>query len=242
MSIFHLINKIRKELLEMYGLGMLRLLNRHGEGFSAPLEGLGKIKFPVYVFGYGSLLFPYGWNRRGMQKIYEDDDLIPCWLNGYKRGMYGRFHRQLYYGIIPQDGARCNGIIARVDNEYDYVKLMDSERAEQVIRAYYPYDVGPINYRIADVTSMITDAGPNREEGLRIHAVVNRVEDPLREKAMPVWAYYAHVWKEINQYRSKKFVKDFLATGGIDVKTLKEMFLVQPALPKETTKRKRSKA
>lgn len=202
----------------------IKSLSRDEKQATLPLDRVGKVKFPVYVFGYGSLLFPNGWNKRGMIKKYDNKDLKTCWLNNYKRGLYGRYGNILYYGIIPNKDCRCNGIVTKVYNEYDYIKLMLSERAKQVIETYFPFDKNPINYYIDDVTDNIKFDRKVSNENLRVHAVINNVNDPNRKHSIPEIYYLAYVWSGIEKYRSKRFIKEFTETGGLNYEEVKKLY------------------
>jgi hypothetical protein len=69
----------------------------------------------TYIFGYGSLLYANGINGRGMKRIYTDDDLIPCILNGYYRAWNAVHNGIRYLGISPNPTSSINGVVFLID-------------------------------------------------------------------------------------------------------------------------------
>lgn len=81
----------------------------------------------VFIFGYGSLMFPDGINGRGMTYNYDYDDLVPSILKEYERGMYALWGDRLFYGIVENEKSYMNGTIFEVHNLKDLVFLNISE-------------------------------------------------------------------------------------------------------------------
>lgn len=75
----------------------------------------------VFIFGYGSLMYPDGINGRGMRCIYEYKDISQAQLNGYERGMYATWGNRLFYGIIKKENAYLNGTVFEVYDLYDLI-------------------------------------------------------------------------------------------------------------------------
>jgi len=174
--------------------------------FRQPLEKLFK-EHPVYVFGYGSLLYSQGWIRRRMIVPPKADDLIECDLKNYERGPWGMFSLTNYYGIIRKKGAACNGVLARVHDLQDWVELMATEAIAGLFRT--------ANYRVVDVTKSIKKCKDLVGKDAVIHAVCNR---PVNRRKFPhtypQYGYYDRVWAGINNERGTKFANRFLKTGG----------------------------
>ena len=98
---------------------------------------------------------------------------------------------------------------------------MMSERAVEVIKTYNPRDFLGVNYNIKDVTDQISgvDLG-----GCRVHAVVNKVDDPARIRATPVWYYYVYVDDNVKMFRTPDFVDNFYKTGGWSYRALEALY------------------
>lgn len=159
----------------------------------------------VYVVGYGSLLYPYGWLRRGMRK--PPKELEECIVQGYKRGPYGLISGLHFYGIVEDKQAHFNGVLARIESLHDWAGLMQTECIAGFFRYY--------NYRVVDITDKIE--GVNLPKNAVVHCVANESKNvDLYEDYQPCPNYYESVWSSIRHKRSKKFVKEFLKTGGLN--------------------------
>jgi hypothetical protein len=161
-------------------------------------------KHPVFVFGYGSLLYPDGWKNRGLNEDPKNEDMIECTLKGFERGPWGLYARSNFYGIIRNSEKEVNGVLLRIKTLREWVHLMSTE----MIAGLYRY----ANYRVVDVTDCI-DTTPNSS---RVHAVCNRPVN--REEffnTIPHFDYYNRDWKGVKMYRSPEFAKRFLETGGV---------------------------
>jgi hypothetical protein len=163
-------------------------------------------KHKVYVFGYGSLLYPGGWRRRWMKRPPLSTKMIECTLNGFERGPWGLYLGVNYYGIIPNKDFATNGIVTRIWDLQDWINLMSTE----MIAGLYK----EANYRVVDVTDLIT-GWVKKPKSARIHCVVNRPinKELVRNSNVPGY-YYKEVWEGINKYRSQKFIEMFLKSGG----------------------------
>lgn len=165
-------------------------------------------RFPVYVLGYGSLLYSAGWYRRFMRRIPKKHELIEIELDGYERGPWGLYGDTNFYGVIRNTKKSMNGVLVRVHDLDDWVGLMTTE----MIVGLYQW----ANYRVVDVTDNIAGDGTRRlPTSYRVHMVCNR---PINRKKMrnswPAFGYYDRVWEGVRLERSKKFQKEFLKTGG----------------------------
>ena len=162
---------------------------------------------PVFVFGYGSLLYPDGWTHRGLNEDPKNEDLIECNLEGFERGPWGLYAGSNFYGIIRNSEKSVNGTLLHVKTLREWVHLMSTE----MIAGLYRY----ANYRVVDVSDGIdnTRALPT---GFVVHAVCNR---PVNKKkffhTVPYRGYYDRVWAGVKKYRSAQFAKTFLETGGV---------------------------
>jgi len=173
--------------------------------FRQNMEALFK-KHKVYVFGYGSLLYPEGWRSRWMKKRPTARKLIECRARGVERGPWGMYDVQNYYGIIPKDDSMVNGIVTRIWSLDDWVSLMSTE----MIAGLYRF----ANYRVVDITDNVID-WPKKPKSARIHCVMNQASN--REailKSFPARGYYDRVWQGVKEHRSPAFAKEFLELGG----------------------------
>jgi hypothetical protein len=173
--------------------------------FREEMETLFK-KHKVYVFGYGSLLYPDGWRSRGMKKVPSAGKFIECHANGFERGPWGLYGSVNYYGIIPKEGSAVNGIVTRIWSLDDWVNLMFTE----MIAGLHKY----ANYRVVDITDSITD-WPKKPKSARIHCVMNQPQNrELALKTFPAHRYYDRVWNGVKEHRTPAFAKEFLELGG----------------------------
>ena len=172
--------------------------------FSVSVESIINLfkLYKVYVFGYGSLMYPLGWLNRGMRE--PPRDLTVTDLNGFERGPFGLYDTYNFYGIIRSKGKHLNGVITPIESPGDYYNLMLSE----FVVGLYKW----ANYRVVDVTKEIKMDLP---EHVVVHTVVNR---PInRTKILlsyPAPGYYDEVIREIKNYHNKETINTFLATGG----------------------------
>lgn len=163
----------------------------------------------IYVFGYGSLLFENGWHNRSMLCLPEADDLIECVLKGFKRGPFGVFGYNNYYGIIREARKHCNGVLTPVHTLKDWINLMFTEHIAGLTEH--------VNYRVVDVTDDICQLSTAKEfrKPFKVHCVCNR---PTNKQKMldtyPAPGYYGYIWAHILMERSRGFAEEFLRTGG----------------------------
>lgn len=173
--------------------------------FKEDMEALFK-KHKVYVFGYGSLLYPAGWRGRWMKRPPMEGKLIECHANGFERGPWGLYGQQNFYGIIPKEGSVVNGVVTRIWSLNDWVNLMSTE----MIAGLYKF----ANYRVVDITDNITD-WPKKPKSARIHCVMNQPQNrELALKTFPACRYYDRVWNGVKEHRTPAFTKEFLELGG----------------------------
>jgi hypothetical protein len=164
-------------------------------------------KHPVYVLGYGSLLYSDGWAGRYMKRTPLPEDLIEAELRGYERGPWGLYGATNFYGVIRNSTKNMNGVLVRIPTLRDWVGLMTTE----MIVGLYRY----ANYRVVDVTDSLFNIRGTIEDGARVHLVCNRPTN--REKMLHTWpsrGYYDRVWKGIERERGRYFAELFLKTGG----------------------------
>ncbi len=173
--------------------------------FKTEMNNLFK-KHKVYVFGYGSLLYPDGWHGRWMKRRPVASKLIECHAHDVERGPWGIFNDNNYYGIIPKENSIVNGVVTRIWDLQDWINLMSTE----MIAGLYRY----ANYRVVDITDKVTD-WPKKPKSARIHCVMNKASN--REavlRTFPARGYYDRVWKGVREQRSPAFAKEFLELGG----------------------------
>jgi hypothetical protein len=163
-------------------------------------------KHKVYVFGYGSLLYPGGWSGRWMKKRPVGSKLIECRAHDIERGPWGLYDTLNYYGIIPKEGSIVNGIVTRIWSLDDWLNLMSTE----MIAGLYRF----ANYRVVDITNSVID-WPKKPKSARIHCVMNQpINRELVLKSLPAPGYYDRVWRGVVQHRSPAFASEFLDLGG----------------------------
>ena len=155
-------------------------------------------KKTLYVFGYGSLMYPSGINGRGMSYIYMWKDLSTVLLSGYKRGM-SAYYMYNYYGIMESKKDRINGIIFKIHSDIDFENLMISEKSNKTHGSVY---------ETVDVTNEILPIQHDK----RIITLVNIKDKSDYGKVAN--RYLKHVYNGIQPWGSN-FVNTFLKTGGI---------------------------
>ena len=174
--------------------------------FSVSVDNIIKLfkKHKVYVFGYGSLMYPEGWTGRQMAE--PPRAFVIADLNNFERGPFGLFGVHNFYGIIRTKGKNLNGVVAQIKSPADYYHLMLSE-----------YVVGLhtfANYRVVDITDEIKIDLPNNAV---VHTVVNRPINRVKIlTSFPAPGYYNSVIRSIKSYHEEKTIQDFLASGGFE--------------------------
>lgn len=116
---------------------------------------------PVYVLGYGSLMYPSGINGRGMQYIYADDDLCICTVNGWERGMTAKLGKYRYYGIYPNDDSMINGVLFQIHSLYDIHMLNKSEGTQGATGEPLKYEPGTYKLTEIDIDTIECDQLPD---------------------------------------------------------------------------------
>lgn len=177
---------------------------------------------PVYVFGYGSLLYPEGWLHRGCYDT-KYKNMRTAVLRGYERGPFAYFgevgkkrvlkYASVFYGIVRNKAAWLNGAVVKIGNSWDWLSLMSTEAAAGIAKR--------ATYRIVDVTSEIEMA--DVEKNATVHAVVNIPSSKTDVKSLlasgfdiaPAPGYFDRVYKGVAGFHSSGFMDDFLATDGL---------------------------
>lgn len=163
---------------------------------------------PIFVFGYGSLMFPEGMNGRNMDYIYERSDIVPANLSSYSRGIYAAWGYKLFYGIIEDPNSYLNGTIAQIYSEHDFIALNESEKSNT--------NPKPGNYTVRDVSDLITlqDGTPFNEkypDGI-CYSYVILERDLHAEKHGETGWYEPYVDRGI-KYHGLEFVREFIKTS-----------------------------
>lgn len=160
---------------------------------------------PVFFFGYGSLLRAQGINGRGMRHRYTNEELFPCRLRGYKRGMSAFFGGRNFYGLLPDKDSMVNGVIFPIASKTDYRALLGNEGA---LKAYGKHQVYWTT-RVTDQMEYLTEF--NLPAGWRVMTLVCHSDKTEWGQVSPWYVdrcdRYAHEWSE-------EFYEDFLDTGG----------------------------
>ena len=95
-------------------------------------------EFPIYVFGYGSLMNPES-AARTLQRVPSREELVPARLPGWQRkwqiagsGLLGEEEEPrtlVFLDIVPAEKGRVmNGILLRVENAEELARLDQRER------------------------------------------------------------------------------------------------------------------
>ena len=160
----------------------------------------------VFFFGYGSLMYPEGINKRGMTKSYKSDMMDRALLYDYKRGSYANYQGHHYYSLIEQSKAYVNGVIFEIFSYDDLDILLKDEGAHEVYRK----TEDGVMYELAVVTDRIFDLWI--PFGAHVVTLVHPPYKPAHERNMDAW-YVNTVWNGIQMW-GRDFIKKFLETGG----------------------------
>lgn len=149
----------------------------------------------TWIFGYGSLIFPWGINGRGMVREYAESDLHLARLSGYRRAWNAYYRSELYLGISPKPDSTVNGVIFTIDAE-DMPAFLKSEG----------FGTKDSNYNLEDVTDLI-DA-PVGLYGDKVFTCVTKNPDV---KGM-ISTRYQNIVEEGLQHRGSEFRDEFFRT------------------------------
>ncbi len=161
-----------------------------------------------FVFGYGSLMYPWGINGRRMIHNYEWVDLQTATLSNFERGMFAGFDRYSFYGIIPNGNHNMNGVVFKIDTKRDLHNFLMSEGAAQEQKGWFPG--GKLTYNLKDVTHRISDVRLPR--GATVYTLVCDRDESAGRPVRP--GYRRNVWRGIEHWGSD-FRREFLLTGGL---------------------------
>jgi hypothetical protein len=170
----------------------------------------------AYFFGYGSLMYPWGINGRGLKHKYQWSDLRTAWLRDYKRGMFARFMTYeygplLFYGLVKDPGSKLIGILLPLFSKRDLEILLWNEHAH-----------------------------PKQENKLYVCEKVNRKLNDVLIEDVPVYTlvcpnvatdgtiptkYVVEVWVG-SSFWGQQFINFFQETGGV------QPWWVQQNIPK----------
>jgi cation transport regulator ChaC len=159
----------------------------------------------MYIFGYGSLMYPSGINGRGMDYNYTWKDLSVSRLSDYKRGIFAHYINNTYYGIMESKGDMVNGVLFKIHSNIDFERLMIDEKSSET---YQNTKKEPV-YKIVDVTNKITFP---KKCSAKIFTLVNTKDKSCYGKITK--SYLRHVHGGIQPW-GPDFVNNFLKTGGI---------------------------
>ena len=166
-------------------------------------EERAKMFKPTYFFGYGSLIHPKGINGRGLKTRYTIKDLSPCTLHNYSRSMCGFYGGRNFYGLLSDKGSKCNGVVFRIDNWYDYRALLVSEggtSSYKSVRTYWPISVA----------EYISEW--EVPKGFRVITLICKRDKSNWGRVERSYIKFCH---EAAKSWGHAFEADFLATGGI---------------------------
>jgi hypothetical protein len=167
-----------------------------------------------FVFGYGSLMYPAGLNRRGMNKIYKWNDITLARLRGYKRGMFAGFADICFYGILPSEDPNyaINGTLVKIHTHRDYAFFSISEGIAEPQKHIF-------GYRMYDLVDVTTNIAPYERlklpKGSRVYTLVCPEDRGEGVGRKPAGGYQESVWQGIRAW-GKDFREEFLETGGVN--------------------------
>lgn len=156
----------------------------------------------MYIFGYGSLMYPSGINGRGMDYNYKWKDLCEAVLSDYKRGMFAHYVNN-YYGIMKSKGDLVNGVVFEVHTDDDFGRLLINEGASEI----YRNTKTGLMYEVVDVSDKMTPSFYKK-----VFAFVNTKDKSGCGKVTK--SYVRSVYKNIQPW-GYNFVDVFLRTGGM---------------------------
>lgn len=150
----------------------------------------------LYVFGYGSLIYPDGINGRGMQHVYTEDDLRPVRLYGYQRCWNAAYGDLLFLGCRHEKDATMNGVIFPVDQS-DFPAFTSSEMSSPSCR--YPL------YTFVNVTNRVSVILSTDDIILCCVTKSPAVQGTIRP-------YYLRYIADGLEHRGSEFTKEFCRT------------------------------
>ncbi len=167
--------------------------------------GGGKLT-SYFIFGYGSLMYPWGVNGRGMRHTYKWPDLQTASLDNFQRGMFAGYNKVSFYGILPNKDHSMNGAIFQIHTRYDRAMFLLSEGAAAVQKLLF----GKLMYKLTDVTPYIS--GVQLPENATVFTLVCDKDNGGGRTPYP--QYQERVWLGIQKW-GPDFLNVFQQTGGI---------------------------
>jgi hypothetical protein len=144
-----------------------------------------------------------------MYHRYKNDELIPVRLHGYERGMSAYFGRRNFYGLLPKEGAICNGVLFPIATKRDYRALLENEGALKAFGRDQVYWAT----RVTDKTEFLTDF--TLPKGWRIMTLVCHSDKSEWGMINPWYVEECHTFAS---EWGKEFLQEFLNTGGMSMK------------------------
>ena len=92
------------------------------------LEDFQNFDKPLYIFGYGSLMYPDGINCRGLSRKYNASDFHYLLLKNFKRELNIYYLGTYFYGMKTEVDSRTYGAIIPISVEDLYI-LTEDERS-----------------------------------------------------------------------------------------------------------------
>ncbi len=174
-------------------------------------EKTAKLK-NFFIFGYGSLMYPWGINGRGMSYRYGWSNIQTALLDNFKRGMFGSFDQVGFYGILANKYHHMNGVVFKIRTGYDLRQFLISEGAASGQAAW----IKKLTYNVANVTRHVS--GVELPPEARVYTLVCDVDNGTMFP--PRRGYQAEVFKGIERW-GNDFTRVFLSTGGVRPKKKK---------------------
>lgn len=167
----------------------------------------------ILFFGYGSLMYPEGINRRSMEYIYYWKDLRPAVLTGYERGMFASFGLLSYYGLINGNTeSLTQGAVLPIHSFKDFISLMLTEGVLFKNTQHNLYNLAEVSEFVCLNDGQNLAINPSNKPDIPVLVLTNNSN--YTRGIIPNPIYVVHVWNGITKH-GKRFKENFLKTGGM---------------------------
>ena len=154
----------------------------------------------LYVFGYGSLIFADGANKR-TPRVYTDQDFVEARLLGYRREFNAVYDNMRFLGLIEHADWEVNGTLLPL-NEKHFNDFADSECSN--VGSSTPL------YNFIDVTSKIIILDNTFKLGIDDRVITCVTVKPSLNGNIP--DYYLKILMNALITRGREFESEFWKT------------------------------
>jgi hypothetical protein len=151
----------------------------------------------MWIFGYGSLIYAEGLNRRGLIKQYKEKDLIETTLIGYKRSYNADIIEQhmRFFGLEQNIKYNTNGTLFElIDEDFNEFSISEGLNYKNSI------------YWLKNIYNDLIIKPKNTQLVLTCMTINPTFKSPVPE-------YYYKIIQEALKVRSKEFVEIFNKTN-----------------------------